>query len=230
MSIFAISDLHLSLSSDKPMDVFSGWENHTERIRANWERLVKDSDTVVLPGDLSWALKLDEVYDDMAFLNSLPGKKLILKGNHDLWWGTMKKLNSFLTENGFDTVLPIFNSAAEVEDRAVCGTRGWDYDSPVSDVNIVLREAARLDTSLKAEMTGKEPLVFLHFPPAYKDFVCREMIDVLHAHGIKRVYHGHIHGVGRINALREFEGIELRLVSCDCVDFTPVMTDQHQNI
>lgn len=222
MSLFAISDLHLSFGTDKPMNIFRGWDNHVERLEANWKRLVKQDDTVVLPGDLSWALKLNQAVQDFAFLHSLPGKKLILKGNHDLWWSTTKKINTFLSENGFDSVNIIFNSCAVYENYAIAGTRGWFYDD-TSDKKVLAREAGRLEASIAAaEKTGLEILVFLHYPPVYGDMVCREIFDVLKRHNIKRVWHGHIHGPGFNKSVSEFEGIKFQIVSCDCVNFTPI--------
>lgn len=222
MSLYAISDLHLSLSSDKPMDVFRGWENYVERLKANWTRLIIDSDTVVIPGDISWALKLEETKEDFAFLNSLPGKKIILKGNHDLWWSTSKKLTQFLEENNFSTISFVFNNAVVVEDKAVCGTRGWFYDLAPDD-KVVKREAGRLEASITAaEKSGKTPVVFLHYPPVYSEWVCEEIFSVIKKHDIKTVWHGHIHGSGFNNAKKEYDGVNLRLLSADCVDFCPV--------
>ena len=204
------------------MDVFRGWENYVERLKANWTRLIKDSDTVVIPGDISWALKLEETKEDFAFLNSLPGKKIILKGNHDLWWSTSKKLTQFLEENNFSTISFVFNNAVVVEDKAVCGTRGWFYDLAPDD-KVVKREAGRLEASITAaEKSGKTPVVFLHYPPVYSEWVCEEIFSVIKKHGIKTVWHGHIHGSGFNNAKKEFDGVNLRLLSADCVDFCPV--------
>jgi len=222
MALFTISDLHLSLASNKPMDVFYGWDNYVERIRANWCRLVKDADTVVIPGDISWALKLDEALEDFRFLDSLPGKKIILKGNHDLWWSTIKKLNTFFESNSIKSVTPLFNDSIVVEDRCICGSRGWFFDKPEADKKIILREAARLERSIaSAQETGLEPVVFLHYPPAYADSYCTEIIEVLKKYGIKMVYHGHIHGSGLNNAVKKIDEIDLKLVSADCIEFTP---------
>ena len=222
MSLYAISDLHLSLSSDKPMDVFRGWENYVERLKANWTRLIKDTDTVVIPGDISWALKLEETKEDFAFLNSLPGKKIILKGNHDLWWSTSKKLMQFLEENNFFTISFVFNNTVVAEDKAICGTRGWFYDLAPDD-KVVKREAGRLEASITAaEKSGKTPVVFLHYPPVYSEWVCEEIFSVIKKHGIKTVWHGHIHGSGFNNAKKEYDGVKMRLLSADCVDFCPV--------
>lgn len=221
MSIFAISDLHLSFGADKPMNVFKGWDNHTERLKANWERIVKDEDTVILPGDFSWGLKLEETVKDFEFLESLPGKKLLLKGNHDLWWSTAKKLREFFIEHDFKSVDIIFNNCAVAEGFAIAGTRGWFYDD-ASNKKVLLREAGRLDTSLSlAEKTGLPILCFLHYPPVFGEEVCEEIFSVLKKHGIKTVYYGHIHGLGYLNAVKEYEGVEFKLISCDCIDFTP---------
>ncbi|MBO5200699.1 MAG: metallophosphoesterase [Clostridia bacterium] len=223
MSIFTISDLHLSLGSDKPMDIF-GWENHTERIAANWKRLVKDGDTVVLPGDFSWALKLEDTLEDFKFIEALPGRKLLLKGNHDLWWSTVKKVKKFFEENNINSVDLVFNNAFAVEDVAVCGTRGWMFSQSEEDKKIISREVGRLERSIAAaEATGYAPMVFMHYPPAYAEDSCPQLLEVLKAHGIERVYYGHIHGPGRNRAIGEFEGIKLKLVSCDCIDFVPFL-------
>ena len=202
------------------MDIFRGWENYEEKIKNNWCRLVKETDTVVLPGDLSWALKIDEAKADFKFLNDLPGKKIILKGNHDLWWGTAKKMHEFLNENGFDKIDFVFNNCIVVENFAVCGSRGWFYDD--TDKKVLLREAGRLDASLSAALkTGLEPLVFLHYPPVYNGVVCDEIFSVLKEHNVKKVYHGHIHGAGRTGITTENDGIMFKLVSCDSLEFTP---------
>lgn len=223
MSIYAISDLHLSFGTDKPMNIFKGWDNHTERLKANWQRLVREEDTVVLPGDFSWGLKLEETKKDFEFLESLPGKKLLLKGNHDLWWSTAKKLREFFYNNNFSSVDIIYNSCEVAENRAIAGTRGWFYDDTASK-KVLLREAARLDASItEAEKTGLPVEVFLHYPPVYGKEVCEEIFGVIKKHGIKRVYHGHIHGAGVNNAVSEYEGVKFKLISCDCVDFTPVL-------
>ena len=221
MSIFTISDLHLSFGSDKPMDVF-GWDNHTERIKSNWLRMITDGDTVVLPGDFSWALKLEESLEDFKFLESLPGKKLLLKGNHDLWWSTVKKVNEFFEKNEIKSVKLIFNNAELVEDNAICGTRGWMFSSSEQDKKIIARESGRLRRSLEeAVKSGGEPLVFMHYPPAYGEEVCQEFIDILKEFSIDKVFYGHIHGNGFNNSIPEYDGIKLKLVSCDCMNFVP---------
>ena len=221
MSIFAISDLHLSFGADKPMDIFRGWENYEEKIKNNWCRVVREEDTVVLPGDLSWGLKIEGAKADFAFLNDLPGKKILLKGNHDLWWGTAKKMREFLSENNLSKIDFIFNSCIVAENFAVCGTRGWFFDGG-EDKKVLLREAGRLEASIKKALeTGLEPLVFLHYPPVFGDAVCEEIFSVLKKYNIKKVFYGHIHGAGRAGVVSEYDGIMLKLVSCDSLDFTP---------
>lgn len=223
MSIYTISDLHLSLSSDKPMDIF-GWQNHTEQIKANWKRMIGVEDTVVIPGDFSWGLKLEETLEDFRFLDSLKGRKILLKGNHDLWWSTVKKVNEFFKENDITTVELLFNNAIEVENKAICGTRGWMFSSSEADKKIINREAGRLERSLKsATETGLEPLVFMHYPPAYADEHCDEIIEILKKFSVETVYYGHIHGNGFNNAIAEYDGIKLKLVSCDCMNFVPFL-------
>lgn len=225
MALFALSDLHLSLSADKPMDVFKGWDNYVERITANWNRIVTDEDTVVLPGDLSWAMKLEDTAADFAYIDRLPGKKLLLKGNHDLWWCTMRKMETYFAEQGFSTLRFVHNNAVPVGEYCVCGTRGWFFDDESGDKKLILREAGRLETSIKAaEQTGLEPVVFLHYPPVYGEQVCEEIFAVLKAHAIQKVYYGHIHGAAMYKAVNGlYEGMQFRLVSCDCVGFTPVL-------
>ena len=141
MSLFAIADLHLSLGTDKPMDVFHGWSDYVERLKTNWERLVTDDDTVVIAGDISWAMKLEECDADFGFINSLPGAKILLKGNHDYWWQTKKKIDDYLLAKGFDTIKVLFNNAYEADGRAICGTRGWYYDKEGDhDMKVINRE------------------------------------------------------------------------------------------
>lgn len=224
MSLFTIADLHLSLSTDKSMEIFKGWENYTEKIEKNWNDTVSDSDTVVIPGDISWAMKLEQAEADLRFIHNLPGKKLIFKGNHDLWWQTMSKLNIFLQDNGFDSIEFLHNSAKRVGDIAVCGTRGWFYDGEASK-KVILREAVRLEASIKSAIAlGGEPVAFLHYPPIAGDLVVDEIMQVLLDYKIKRCYYGHIHGVS-FKSRRAFEGdykgIEFKLISADYLKFMP---------
>lgn len=222
MHLFTISDLHLSLSADKPMNVFRGWDNYVERLSANWRRLVNDDDTVVIPGDISWALKLEDSLNDLKYIDALPGKKIILKGNHDLWWGTMSKLNAFLKENDIKTIVPLYNSHIKVGNIGICGSRGWQNDGTKESGKILAREAGRLETSIVSALSENlKPEVFMHYPPVYADQHSAEITDVLKKYGIRRVFYGHIHGSGFHNAVKEYDGIEYFLVSCDCIEFTP---------
>lgn len=224
MSIFGLSDLHLPLGADKPMDIFRGWNDYVLRIENNWRHMITDDDTVVIPGDISWALKLEDTYKDFEFINSLPGKKIILKGNHDLWWSTMNKMNKFLSDNNFSTISFVHNSAYEIGEYAVCGSRGWFFDDKNASKKVILREALRLDTSITAaKENGKIPLVFLHYPVCYNEQVCNELFEVLKKHNISDVWHGHIHGAGRQYVTTDYDGVSFHLISCDCVDFTPVL-------
>ena len=224
MSLYTLSDLHLSLSSDKPMDVFKGWENYVARIEANWRRVVGPDDTVVIPGDVSWEMKITDAAADFGFLHALPGKKILLKGNHDLWWTSRKKMNAFLAEQGFPDIRILQNDALLVEDRVICGTRGWLIEESGTDSKLIHREALRLQMSLEAgKQLGDDLLVFLHYPPITRENRCEELLEVLRAYGCRRVYYGHIHGNAADWAFEgESEGITYRLVSCDRVDFTPV--------
>ena len=225
MKIFAISDLHLSLGADKPMDIFKGWENYVDRLEKNWRAVVEEDDTVVIPGDISWEMKIEDMAKDFGFIHSLPGKKIILKGNHDLWWNSLKKMNAFLAENGFNSITILNNNATRVGDFAVCGTRGWAIDESGTDSKLINREALRLEMTIKeAEKIGGEPLVFLHYPVVYEKNVCTELVNVLKAHDIKRVYYGHLHGrSSHSNLCKEYDGINMQLVSCDYLEFTPYL-------
>lgn len=221
MKIFGISDLHLSFGVDKPMDIFYGWDNHFERIKANWNRLVTDEDIVVLPGDFSWALKIEEALDDFRFLDSLPGKKLILKGNHDLWWSTAKKIHAFFEQNEIKTVEIIFNNMYKAGDYAICGCRGW-FGEKTDDKVIISREAGRLKLSLDAAVNQNlTPIVFMHFPPVYGEQTAEPILNVIKEYEIDKIYHGHIHGAGLNNSPKEYDGVKFKLISCDCIDFTP---------
>ena len=224
MALFTLADLHLSLSSDKAMDIFPGWKDYVARIERNWCATVGAEDTVVIPGDLSWEMKLDNAVADFAFLDALPGKKLIFKGNHDLWWASMTKMNAFRTAHGFTTLRFLHNDAARVGEQTVCGTRGWLIEESGTDSKLIHREAMRLEASLKAGAAlGGEPVVFLHYPPITRDFRCEELIAVLQQYGVKRVYYGHIHGTSAVAAFQgEADGITYTLVSADRVNFTPV--------
>ncbi len=227
MAVYTIADLHLSLDGKKPMDVFPGWNDYVSRLTKNWNALVTPQDTVVIAGDISWAMKLEDADLDFAYLNRLPGKKLLLKGNHDYWWSTRKKIEAYLTNRGFSTLSIVHNSAVPVGEIAVCGTRGWLYNAETpEDQKIVNREVGRLTTSLKeAESLGLQPVVFLHYPPLYDDQRCEEILNVLKEWNIRDCYFGHIHGsqAAKRAVVGEYSGIKMHLISCDTVQFTPVL-------
>ena len=223
--IYTIADLHLSLGCDKPMDIFGGWNDYVSRIERSWCKLITQNDTVVIAGDISWAMKLEEAYNDFKFINSLPGEKIILKGNHDYWWGTKTKIEEFLRNNGFNTVKILFNNSYTVEGISVSGSRGWFYDIKDAENKKVLnREAARLNTSITAA-ENRPPVVFLHYPPVFGDYICEEIMDVLKQNNITQCYYGHLHGrVAHTKAVQGiYDGIKFKMVSADSVDFTPVL-------
>ena len=225
MRLFTIGDPHLSFGCDKPMDIFKGWHDHVSRFEENWNKTVSVEDTVVVCGDISWAMTLEEAKPDFAFLDHLRGRKIILRGNHDYWFSTYAKTAAFFEKNGFSTLSFLFNNAYRVGDIAVCGTRGWVSEhGEQADKKVLNREAGRLRLSLDAAPEeAKERVVFLHYPPAYYIYECTEILDVLKEYGIKRCYYGHIHGTGHRYAIDgEYQGIDMRLISCDYTDFTPV--------
>ncbi|MBQ5801400.1 MAG: metallophosphoesterase [Clostridia bacterium] len=237
MSLFVIGDLHLSTleSTNKSMEVFGRrWYDYTSKIEKNWRAVVENDDTVIIPGDISWSLTLEEAESDLKLIDSLPGKKIFLKGNHDFWWATLSKINAFFEKNEMSTISILQNNAYAVEDFIICGTRGW-YQDEANDKSkmdndyekIVSREAIRLRMSLdeakklKEESPDKEIIAFMHFPPYWNGFECREFIDILKEYEVKRCYFGHIHGNYTAPAYTEYEGIELILVSADYLDFVP---------
>lgn len=226
MSLFTISDLHLSLSSNKSMDIFPGWDGYVEKIKKRWTSVVSNDDTVVIIGDISWAMKIEESFSDMNFINSLPGKKILIKGNHDLWWSTKKKVQEYFDNNNLSTLKVLFNDAIPVDDVCVCGTRGWFYDEQDSTKKILNREVGRLETSIRQALkTNLKPIVFLHYPPVYYGQECVEILDVLKYFSIKKCYYGHVHGP---NASKKvitgpYCGINFEFVSCDYTNFSPVL-------
>lgn len=223
MALYAIGDLHLSLCKkvDKPMDVFGdNWLNHVGRIRENWE--LNESDTCILVGDTSWAMNFSELYEDFEFIDSLPGKKILLKGNHDYWWETQKKLSEFAS--GFRTVSFLHNNSVFTDGVNVCGTRGWiaEPNEPCEE-KVLKREAGRLRLSLDSVKNDSEKVVFLHYPPLFFNIRCDEIMRVLAEYGVKRCCYGHLHGKahrGAVEGVRE--GINFTCVSSDYVDFKPV--------
>ncbi len=236
MSVFAISDLHLSTldTTNKSMEVFGKrWENYMTRIEKNWRRLVTDSDTVVIPGDISWALSLDEALSDLKFIDALPGRKILGKGNHDFWWSTMRKHEIFFRDNGISTVSFLFNNAFEADGIVIAGTRGWFYDEAATNApknadfeKLINRESGRLEASLKEAVrlrgdTDREIVVFTHFPPYWNETESEQTLSILEKYGIGRVFFGHIHGNYSVPSRFTHRGIEMNLISADFIDFTP---------
>lgn len=226
MAVYAIADLHLSFGTDKPMDVFSGWTNYTERIRNNWQKLIGENDTVVIAGDVSWAMKLSETDADFRFIDSLNGHKIILKGNHDYWWSTKAKMDKYIAEKGFDSISILHNNYYLADGTALCGSRGWFYDAEAdADMLILNREVGRLRMSIEPALRdGYEPVVFLHYPPIYNNTECGEILDVLKEYSIKKCFYGHIHGgnAAKKAFIGEKYGINFKLIACDYLGFTPL--------
>ena len=225
MALYAIGDLHLSLGSDKPMDVFGEvWKDHAEKLKTGFSGLT-DDDVTVLCGDLSWAMDLPGAEQDFRFIHELPGKKIVLKGNHDYWWSTASKAMGFFAAHGFDSIQILNNNCWTYGDFALCGTRGWFYEEEKGvehDKKIMRREIMRLEASLKAA-GDREKLVFLHYPPIYQHYRCEEILQLLQEHRVKLCCYGHIHGKGCALAYNGWAGCtQFRLVSADHVGFAPV--------
>ena len=225
MSLFAIGDLHLSLGSEKPMDVFGGrWQDYVDKIREGFHAAVTEEDWTVLCGDISWGMSLQESLPDFQFINDLPGKKIILKGNHDYWWSTAKKTDTFFADNGLDSISILHNNSFVFEDRySICGTRGWFYEeeSDPHHEKILNRECIRLETSINSA-GDREKIVFLHYPPKYNAYECTEILDILKKHSIRHCYYGHIHSKACTSAFNgELNGTMFRLISADYLNFVP---------
>lgn len=227
MSVFAIGDLHLSLGCDKPMDIFRGWDNYVDRLTENWNRVVSETDTVIIPGDISWAMTLEAAKQDFEYINNtLKGDKIILKGNHDYWWNTASKMNAFLAENGFDRIKILNNNAYLVEGISVVGTRGWiNDDGTECDAKVLNREAGRFRMSVSEGIKlGGELIAFIHYPPIYNGEKNEYILSVIREYGIKKCYYGHIHGPGHRYAFQgEYDGTEYKMISADYLGFMPIM-------
>ena len=229
MSIYTIGDLHLSFKENKPMSVFGdNWKYHDKKIKKDWEEKVKEEDLVILPGDFSWAMYLKDTDEDFKYLNNLPGRKLLLKGNHDYWWTTLNKMRNFLKENDFENIDFIYNNAYEFENHIIVGARGWSMTDDAEDIRLFKRDAIRLELSIKdgIEKYGdeKEIIAFTHYPPIIKSNITKnetnEMIDILKKYNIKRCYYGHLHSTSIKDAVEgEYFGINFKLVSADGLDF-----------
>lgn len=225
MRIFTIADLHLPLGVNKPMDIFGGWDDYVNRLHDNWQKIVSPQDIVVVPGDISWALKLEQTFKDFEFINALNGTKVFIKGNHDLWWSTRSKVEKFWSDNGFGTLHLVQNDCYRIGESAVCGTRGWiNDDSEPADAKVIAREAIRLDMSIASAVSqGLRPIVFLHYPPLYANNCNLDIIEILHKYNISHCFYGHLHGnthAFAINGTRD--GITYQLISADFLQFAPM--------
>ncbi|PRR72429.1 3',5'-cyclic adenosine monophosphate phosphodiesterase CpdA [Clostridium thermopalmarium DSM 5974] len=224
IGLYAISDLHLSLSSDKPMDVFGEqWNNHHERIRENWIKKINDKDTVLIAGDVSWSMKMEDGLADLEWIHNLPGRKIISKGNHDYWWGSISKLNNLYEDISF-----IQNNFFSYEDYAICGTRGWTIPGDKSsshDIKIYNREQIRLKLSLdKAVSSGySKIIVMIHYPPVNDKFEASNFTEIFEEYGVEKVIYGHLHGPS-LNRVFEgtYNGVEYIMTSCDYINFDPI--------
>ena len=224
MALYAIGDLHLCLGAPKPMDIFGGaWVGYMDKLEEGLS-IIQPEDTTVLLGDLSWALDLPGARKDFEWINGIPGRKIILKGNHDYWWSTAAKFTRFCQENHFENLHLLNNNCFFYDEWAMCGTRGWFFEEERSgqhDEKVFRRELIRLETSLKA--AGDAPkLVFLHYPPRYKGYECREILELLERYQVRRCFYGHLHGGSHKLALEgQWDGVEFRLVSADYRSFRP---------
>lgn len=226
MALYAIGDLHLCLGAPKPMDVFGGaWIGYMQKLEEG-VKCITGEDTTVLLGDLSWALDLNSAKADFAWIcEHIPGRKIILKGNHDYWWSTAAKFQKFCQENGFEDLHLLNNNCFEYGDWSICGTRGWFFEEERSgqhDEKVFKRELIRLEASLKAA-GDRNKMVFLHYPPRYKGYTCREILELLEKYQVRRCYYGHLHSASHKLAVEgTWDSVEFKLVSADYIRFVPV--------
>ena len=230
MAIYAISDLHLSFNTDKPMNIF-GWENYENIIRENWHKLVKEDDLVILPGDFSWEMKLENTYKDFSFISNLPGRKILLKGNHDYWWTTLKSMRDYLKKMNLNNIDFLYNNSYEYENKIIVGTRGWNLlEESSKDNKIKKREAMRLEISIQDGIKkfgeDKEIIACMHYPPIIKGKENNEFVNILKKYNIKKCIYGHLHGQAHENALEGQIGqINYKLVSCDYTKFNLIKVE-----
>jgi predicted phosphohydrolase len=224
MALYAIGDLHLCLGAPKPMDIFGGaWVGYMDKLRDGMS-VITPEDTTVLLGDLSWALDLENAQADFAWINEIPGRKIILKGNHDYWWSTAAKFRKFCEANSFTDMHILNNNCFEYDGYAICGTRGWFFEEERSgqhDEKVFKRELIRLEASLKA--AGEKPkMVFLHYPPRYKGYECGEILELLRKYEVRRCFYGHLHGGSHKLAMEgQWDGTDFKLVAGDYLNFRP---------
>ena len=224
MALYVLGDPHLSFQTQKPMDVFGGaWIGYVDKLREG-QSVLQAEDTIVLAGDISWGMSLEQSREDFAFLDQFPGRKLIVKGNHDYWWTTANKIHRFWEEHGFQSLQLLHNNCYEYGEYALCGTRGWflDEDQNGHNQKVFHRELLRLETSLKAAGERRK-LVFLHYPPLYQGYRCEEILALLESYQVEACYYGHLHGGSMRLALEGMHGkVEYHLVSGDFLDFRPL--------
>ncbi len=224
MALYALGDTHLSLRVNKPMDVFGGaWAGYVDKLRDGLS-VLQEEDTIVLCGDISWGMSLEQAEADFAFLDAFPGRKLILKGNHDYWWNTASKMERFWSERGFHTLHILHNNCYEYNGVALCGTRGWFYEEDVGGHNdkVFRRELIRLEASLRAA-GEREKFCFLHYPPRYHGYTCPEIIELMERYGVKQCFYGHLHGGSHRLAIEGLSGgVEYHLVAADYLKFRPL--------
>lgn len=224
MALYAIGDLHLSLGVSKPMDIFGGnWIGYMDKLKEGLS-CITEEDTTILLGDLNWALDLESATPDFAWIDQIPGRKIILKGNHDYWWSTASKFYKFCEEKGFSNQFILNNNHFEYDGWAICGTRGWFFEEERSgehDEKVFKRELLRLEASLKSAGELRK-MVFLHYPPLYKGYRCDEILELLEKYEVRRCFYGHLHGPSHKLAMEGlWNGTEFRLVSADFLDFKP---------
>ena len=225
MALYAMGDLHLCLGAPKPLDIFGGaWSGYMEKLKSGVSH-IQPEDTTVLMGDLSWALGLEEAKADFAWINDIPGRKIILKGNHDYWWSTAAKFYKFCGDNGFENQFILNNNHYEYEGWAICGTRGWFFEEERSsgqDEKVFKRELLRLETSLKS--AGELPkMVFLHYPPRYKGYTCEPILELLAKYDVRKCFYGHLHGASHGLAMEGlWDGVEYKLLAADRINFQPM--------
>lgn len=225
MAIYTIADLHLSFNTNKPMGIFGeNWQNYEEKIKQDWQTNVKENDFVILPGDFSWAMYLEETEKDFEFINNLPGKKILLKGNHDYWWTTVTSMRKYLKEKEFKSIDFLYNNSYEFENKIIVGTRGWTISEEQEDIRLTKREVDRLELSIKDGILkygeDEEIIVFMHYPPITKNYMNTEYIQLMKKYNIKRCFYGHLHAGAIKDAVEGIvDGIEFKLVSSDGLDF-----------
>ena len=229
MSIYAIADLHLSFGCDKPMNIFGdNWLDHENKIRESWIKNVKDDDLVIIPGDFSWAIKLDETQKDFEYLNNLPGQKVFIKGNHDYWWSTIKSMNDFCNNNNYNNISFIMNNAYKYQNYAIVGTRGWAYTNTENSEKMHKRELARLENSIKYAIDNfqdiKEIICAIHYPPITRQMLDEgtksKYIELMKKYNITTCIYGHLHGKSHNESVEGIvDGVNLKLISSDYLNF-----------